>query len=80
MKKSEIKTIWKVAKCTWIGSFVFWIVETLLFMIIEGWHYKATNPTEIYCDKIVTNMWTVAIWLTTFCAFFLIANLKTKSK
>lgn len=79
MKKSEIKTIWKLAKLTWIGSFIFWIIETLIFLIIEGWRIKATNPIEIYLDKVVFQLWTVALWLTIYCALILIFNLN-KSK
>jgi len=78
MKKSELKTLWKVARLYWCGGIFFWIVETLVFLIIEGWHYEATNSIEIYCDKIVTNIWLFALNLTIFiCVCFLFNLNKT---
>ena len=40
---------------------IFWIVETIIFLIIEGWHWSATNSIEILCDKIV--IYIFAIWI-----------------
>lgn len=31
----------------------FWIAETITFLLIEGWHYRATHPVEQTCDTIV---------------------------
>jgi len=78
MKIEEIKTIWRLAKSFWTGGFIFWLTETIIFLIIEGWHLKATNPIEIYCDKIVSNMWFVALNLTIASAFFMLNNLNKK--
>lgn len=78
MKKEELKTLWKLAKKFFIVGFVFWVIETIIFLIIEGWHYKATHPIEIHCDKIVINIWTFAFNLTMVtCVYFLI-NLNKK--
>ena len=80
MKNKELKTLWKLAKSFWIAGTVFWIIETIIFLIIEGWHYKATNPIEIYCDEIVSNMWLFALNVTVVtCVYFLI-NLNRKRK
>ena len=80
MKNKELKTIWKLAKSFWIYGFVFWIIQTIIFLIIEGWHYKAINPTEIFCDKIASDIWTFALNLTIVtCVYFLI-NLNRKRK
>jgi len=78
MKKSEIKTILKFAKNVWIGSFVFWIIETIVFLIIEGWHLKATHPVEIYCDKTVSLLWQIALFITVYVFATLLFNLKSK--
>ena len=73
MKNKELKTLWKLAKSFWIAATIFWIVETIIFLIIEGWHYKATSPIEIYCDKIVSDMWLFALNVTVvICVYFLI--------
>lgn len=80
MKNKELKTIWKLAKIGWIGGFIFWIIETIIFLIIEGWHLKATNPSEIYCDKIASNMWTFALNLTLCVILYAFLNFLKKRK
>ena len=79
MKNKELKTLWKLAKIIWILSFSFWFIETIIFLIIEGWHYKATNPIEIYCDKLVTNGWSFALNLTVFISISFLINLNKKT-
>jgi len=78
MKKEEITAIWKLAKFTWIGGFVFWIIETLIFLIIDGWHIKPTNPIEILCDNTVSFLWKVASFLTIYVAYYSIKFLNKK--
>ena len=79
MRQEELKTLWKLAKMYFIVGFIFWVIETIIFLIIEGWHYKATNPIEIYCDKIVVNFWNVAFNITVVtCTYFLINLDKNK--
>lgn len=75
MKYSELKTLWKVAKRFWLIGFVIWVVNTIAFLIYEGWHYKSTNPIEVYIDKLVNYNWTVAWFLTIYVCFYFIINL-----
>lgn len=79
MEKEELKTIWKLARIFWIvGTFV-WLLETIFFLIYEGWHLKATNPIEIFFDKVSTDMLNFAMWLTVVtCVYFLINLNKNK--
>ena len=76
MEIAELKTLWKVAKDFWLLGFIFWLLETIVFLIIEGWHYKATNPIEIHFDKIVSNILEFALNLTivTCVGFFINLN------
>lgn len=79
MKNKELKTIWKLARIFWIGGTIIWLLETIFFLIYEGWHLKATNPIEIFFDKIVTDIWNFALWLTfVTCAYYL-SNLTRKN-
>jgi hypothetical protein len=66
MGNKELKTVWKYSKHFWIGGFVLWLIETTIFLIIEGWHLKATNPIEIYLDGIVSDMWFIALASTVY--------------
>lgn len=78
MKRKEIKAIWKLAKIVWKSSTIFWIFETLVFLIVDGWHYKATNPIEIFCDNTVSFLWKIALYLTIYVAYFSIIFLNKK--
>lgn len=49
-----MKTIWYIFDRIAAGTFVFWILETLFFIIRDGFHLKAVTADEIACDKIVT--------------------------
>lgn len=42
---------------------ILWVLETAFFLFYEGWHITATNPTEIYADKVVRIFWTVGLFL-----------------
>ena len=79
MDNKELKVIWKLSKILWLAGFIFWLLETAVFLIIEGWHYKATNPIEIFCDKIVINALTTALFLTTYVCFNLLINFTKKN-
>jgi len=78
MKKKELKTIWKLAKSFWITATLIWIIETIIFLIIEGWHYKATNPIEIWIDGLVGSMWNSALLLTVIVCIYYLINLNSK--
>ena len=78
MKNKELKTLWKVAKSTWISAILIWIIETTIFILYEGWHFKATHPIEKWLDKLVSNMWTFALWITIFICVQYIVNLNKK--
>lgn len=67
-KLQEIKVLWKFAKIIWVTGFIIWFVETLIFLIIEGWHWKATHPIEIFLDSVVSNSWNVALLVTIYVA------------
>jgi hypothetical protein len=75
MKNKELKVLWKVARPTWIGGTLIWIIETAIFLLYEGWHLKATHPIEIWFDKLVGVMWNFALYLTVFICVQYIFNL-----
>jgi hypothetical protein len=79
MEIIELKTLWKLSKTFWLVGFTFWLLETIVFLIIDGWHLKATHPVEINCDKMVSNIWEFALNLTIVtCVYFLINLNKNK--
>lgn len=50
--KKQLNTLYLLATV----MLTFWIAETVVFLLIEGWHWKATSSAEIYCDLIVAIM------------------------
>lgn len=79
MKNKDLKVLWRVAKSFWIAGTLVWIFETIIFLIIEGWHLKATHPIEKMIDKLVGNMWNFALWLTIYVCFSYIFNINKKN-
>lgn len=53
MKAKTLKRLWNVAKYVGLLTVSFWILETVFFLVLEGWHWTATNKYEERCDSIV---------------------------
>lgn len=53
MKINTTVKIWKLFKKSTLAIVTFWLIETFYFLIRDGWHLKATDNIEIFCDKIV---------------------------
>lgn len=47
----KAKTKLKLAKYFFLGGFYFWLAETILFIILYGWHWNAFNVVEKLCDQ-----------------------------
>ena len=62
MKK--LRTLFTAQEIVMNIAFAFWLTETTIFLILEGWHWKATNPIEIVLDKIVG--WMLVLWIILF--------------
>ena len=49
------KKMWKWMQRISFFTFCFWILETVFFLIVEGWHTKANSQAEKFCDSIVSS-------------------------
>ena len=49
MNLDRLKKIWKVVKVLWVSAICFWVLETIFFLVVYGWH----NEYELTCDFIV---------------------------
>jgi flagellar biosynthesis protein FlhB len=47
------KKIWGLAKGLMFATIIFWIMETVIFLIIDGWHLTPIREAEKICDNIV---------------------------
>ena len=57
----KLKTLHQTQTVVLKIAFWFWILETVVFLFIDGWHWTAVNPIEIELDKIVSALF--LIWV-----------------
>ena len=75
----KAKTKLFLSKLFLFGGVLFWILETLFFIIIYGWHWNAYNVIEKICDNFA--MWLITIGFAFFWSLvFDIAELYVKLK
>ena len=53
--KNPLAFWYKLAKGLAVAGILFWLAETVYFMLLEGWHWRATNPLEVWCDGVVNS-------------------------
>jgi len=46
---------YKLAKSLAVVGILIWLAETVYFLLLEGWHWRATNPLEVWCDGVVNS-------------------------
>jgi hypothetical protein len=61
MNVKIIKLKWISAKILCLIGTFFWIIETIYFLIIYGWHWTPINKSEIVCDNIALLFWSTGI-------------------
>lgn len=54
LKFKPILKKWRIGNQIAQYSFLLWIGETIVFWMIEGWHWKATHPVEVMLDKVTS--------------------------
>ena len=64
-----------------LGSFLFiagtvgWLIETIVFLFIEGWHWKATNSVEIMLDRVFGLSITIGMYIVFWTAILLMVRM-----
>jgi hypothetical protein len=53
MSINNIRSIWKATKIIGLTCLAFWVIETIVFLLIHGGHYKPLCQQELICDLIV---------------------------
>lgn len=43
------------------AGIIFWLIETIIFIVEHGWHLGAINDAEILCDGIARALMLIAI-------------------
>ena len=52
-KMEKTKKQWIKLKLIALLTFLFWIIETIIFQIKYGWHWNTTQTDELVCDFVV---------------------------
>jgi phosphate starvation-inducible membrane PsiE len=81
MKSTITKSI-DLASGVLVMTLIFWIIETVFFLIRDGWHWYATCQAEKVCDFIVASGIVYAFIMYMYAALYaarLIAKLLEKS-
>lgn len=64
------RKVWKNSKIVLSSTLIFWILETLFFIIKDGFHLRAETKAEMICDNIVT----LGFWLYGILYVLVITN------
>ena len=43
---------WRITKAIFLITTIFWALETIYFLIKYGWHFRAINEYEKFCDNL----------------------------
>lgn len=66
MQIKTLKKLWAAAKYCGLFTVSFWVLETLFFLITDGWHWTACNIYEERCDSIVITFGLITFFITLF--------------
>lgn len=72
--KNKLAFWYKIAKGLAIIGCGFWLLETAYFIILEGWHWKATNPAELWADYVVESCFGGVLFSLGMCLLELIED------
>lgn len=59
----KVKRNWNWCKISFFVGLSFWLIETIIFLFIYGWHWKAVTEDEKICDTIASSFWSVTLVL-----------------
>lgn len=74
MTIKRIKQLLNFGQNIIILSFSFCLLETLVFLVYEGWHWKATHPIEKILDKICSFGVTIGLMFMVLSVFAYVIN------
>lgn len=52
-------------------TFIYWLIYTIVFLFIDGWHYKAISHVEEVMDIITAILFRIGLWVYLFSIFLL---------
>lgn len=47
-------------------TFIYWLVYTIIFLFVDGWHMEAISPVEKTLDTIASVGWNIGLLLVIF--------------
>jgi hypothetical protein len=61
-------------------TFLFWIIYTIIYQFIDGWHWSAISNTEKALDKLTVLIWELGYIVMCCCWVNKIHNIIISSK
>lgn len=62
MKKQGLKIYLERTRSLAFWGVIFWLLETIIFLFIYGWHWTATELPEEICDGVVSIILFIVVW------------------
>jgi len=79
MEKQEIKTIWKLAKSILRGIAILLILKVVICVITGNWDIDSGSYFDGYLNRVIENMFVIALFLLFVVAWFSISNINKNS-
>ncbi len=75
MKNLGQKVLFVLGSFLFIAGTVGWLIETIVFLFIEGWHWNATNSVEIMLDRVFGLSLTIGMYIVFWTAILLMVRM-----
>lgn len=79
MEEQEIKTIWKLAKSVLRGIAIGLILKVIIYLIAGNWDIDLGSYFDGYLNRVIENMFVIALFLLFVGAWFSISNINKNS-
>ena len=61
-------------------SFLAWLVYTIIYQIVDGWHWAPVSPSEKILDTVVGTCWEIGTIIMIISWFWKMDDIMEKSK
>lgn len=66
-KSKQLEFWYKMARSLAVTALLFWALETSYFLAVHGWHWFATDPLEIWADRLVMALLNGTVFCLLMC-------------
>lgn len=48
-------------------SFLFWLIYTIIYQFVDGWHWAPVSTSEKILDLLVSTVWEIGVLIMVIC-------------